>query len=105
MSHPFNLNLNQLQAIDLEFEELLTPEAAAEVSGALSRLPYPPRPRPRPRPRPPLNCPPNPPIAHPQPINPPIYTTLALGEEGGWHPPEVTTMALGEEGGSLDPFS
>ncbi|NEQ23908.1 MAG: hypothetical protein F6K28_33175, partial [Microcoleus sp. SIO2G3] len=95
--HPFNLELSELKTIDLEFEESLTLEEAAQVSGALRptyervrRL----RPRPRPYPKP----------LPPKPIEPPIYTTLALGEEGGWHPPDVTTRALGEEGGCLDPL-
>lgn len=101
MSHPFELKLSDLKAIDLEFEESLPPEAAEHVGGGT------------------------------------LYTTLALGEEGGydWYPidkrppywgfplpyppkhppfpierprpyprppiqpPEVTTLALGEEGG------
>jgi len=99
MTHPFNLTFTELEMLDLEFEQSLVSEEAAQVNGAF----YPvtralgeagddcgPRPRPRPKPLP------------PKPIDPPIYTTLALGEEGGcWNPPEVTTMALGEEGGDF----
>ena len=92
MNHPFNLNLSDLEAVDLDFEEQLSVEEAEKVGGGT------------------------------------IFTTLALGEEGGCYPPiikdpcyprppikwplpcelpidppgeppEVTTLALGEEGG------
>jgi hypothetical protein len=102
MRHPFDLNPEELAAIDfsatdLDFSEELTPEEAAQVNGSLRHAttralgeeggycgtPAPPRPTPHPRPR-------------PYPICPPEVTTLALGEEGGdW----ATTLALGEEGG------
>lgn len=96
MRHPFDLSLGELQAIDLDFAEPLTDAEAAQVGGTTIATtlaigeeggewhyprPYP-LPRPKPRPR-------------PVPIDPPEYTTLALGEEGG-----VTTLALGEEGGT-----
>lgn len=99
MNHPFNLNLSELKTIDLDFEESLTPEESATVSGSLSLDPCRPRPRPCPRPRPPrprpicrpieppiCHTPIEPPICH-RPIEPPIFTTLALGEEGGCFDP------------------
>lgn len=106
MRHPFDLSLSELNTIDLEFEESLTAleaeqvgggfdvttmalgeeggepittQALGEEGGATSRC------RgeaggdktcahPKPRPRPPIR---------PRPPRPPIYTTMALGEEGG----------------------
>ncbi|NJO40923.1 MAG: hypothetical protein HC769_21860 [Cyanobacteria bacterium CRU_2_1] len=104
MRHPFDLDLAELNAIDLDFEECLTAEEAAQVGGGMvyttmalgeegGCFPYhPPKCRP---------------ISRPCPIDPPV-TTLALGEEGG-DPPiskiwlenggHATTKALGEEGG------
>lgn len=100
MNHPFELNLSDLKAIDLEFEESLTPAEVEQVDGgtiyttlALGEeggygcypiakkppygdfpYPYPPQyPVERPRPHP----------IQPHPIKPPEVTTLALGEEGG----------------------
>lgn len=101
MTHPFNLNLTELQTLDLEFEEALT-DTAAHINGGnlattlavgeeggdwLPRCPYP-TPSPKPHPR-------------PVPIDPPIMTTMALGEEGGCPPPPVS-RAWGEHGGGLD---
>ncbi|NER30476.1 MAG: hypothetical protein F6J89_23365, partial [Symploca sp. SIO1C4] len=53
MRHPFDLDPSELKNIDLDFEEQLTDEEAAQVGGGLS-----------------------------------IYTTQAVGEEGGdpWYP-------------------
>jgi hypothetical protein len=90
MSHPFALNLSDLETVDLEFEEHLNSETDAQVEGGI--LPggcvitkgcyegggYP--------------CPPpypgpcyEPPVYNPCP-KPPVYTTMALGEEGGCGP-------------------
>ena len=105
MRHPFDLNDSELEALDLDFEEELTEEEAAQVGGGLSLyttkalgeeggdfpkpIPFdPPHPFPFPKP-----------IPQPQPEpHPPIATTLAIGEEGGDDLP-VTTLAIGEEGG------
>ncbi len=114
MRHPFDLNDSELEALDLDFEEELTEEEAAQVGGGLSLyttkalgeegggftkalgegggdfpkpIPFdPPHPFPFPKP-----------IPVPEP-HPPIATTLAIGEEGGDDLP-VTTLAIGEEGG------
>ncbi|MEB3359727.1 MAG: hypothetical protein VKK04_23580 [Synechococcales bacterium] len=107
MNHPFDLDLATLQTLNLEFQDNLSQQEAAQVGGArryVSRYmgeaggwrPHPIQPKPK-------------------PIEPPFATTMALGEEGGWtfppeviieptpkppiNPPEVTTMAMGEEGG------
>lgn len=101
MKHPFDLQLSDLEALDLDLEEQLTDEEAAQVGGGLKNYTTQalgeeggdcPRPRPKPRPV--------------KPHKPPEATTFALGEEGGGPiypicPPEVTTLALGEEGGEL----
>jgi hypothetical protein len=88
MNHPFDLDIADLKAMDLDFEETLTDEQAAHIGGALMATTlaigeegggivcisapcpgseggggYPPK---------------------PIPIDPPM-TTLALGEEGGGH--------------------
>jgi hypothetical protein len=91
MQHPFNLNLDEIAAIDLEFLEELSEQESSQVDGSLRYTTkalgeeggfFPtPSPKPKPRPQP--------------PTPPPEATTLALGEEGG----EVTTLAIGEEGG------
>lgn len=105
MRHPFDLNAAELETIELDFAEEITAEEAAKVGGGLSiattrafgeegGCDYPVKPI--------------------KPIEP-IFTTLALGEEGGWCPTptptpipeplpikppiEVTTLAIGEEGG------
>ncbi|MDJ0662585.1 MAG: hypothetical protein QNJ42_24335 [Crocosphaera sp.] len=69
--HPFELELSELEAINLEIEDL-TEEQAQEVTGG---------------------CP-----GMVTQVNDKEgggrFTTLALGEEGG----DVTTLALGEEG-------
>ncbi len=81
MRHPFELEIDELEAIDLDFASHLTDEEAAQVGGAATLTTniageeggapdYYPRPFPW-FPKPPI---------FPQP---PIYTTLALGEEGG----------------------
>ena len=89
MNHPFALNLSDLEAVDLEFEEYLTDEEATQVGGGGGRLttyiygeeggyswglPSPPHYLGPPIHVPPYNQP---------PTKPPTYTTLALGEEGG----------------------
>jgi hypothetical protein len=87
MNHPFALNLSDLEAVDLEFEEQLKFEDVAQVDGgilpggcvltqAFYETGYYPRTCP---PIPTPNCPPITP-----PICPPTATTLALGEEGGY---------------------
>lgn len=100
MIHPFALELSDLEAIDLDFEEHLTAEEADQVGGGLiaitqaigetgGTLPdrwvwtkalyetgY------NPSPKPPIYQP------SPHPSKPPFS-----------EPPEVTTLALGEEGG------
>lgn len=101
LRHPFDLNLEELQAQDLEFEEVLTDTVAQSVGGQLSifttlaigeeggRWP-------NPGSKPfPCYC--------QRPVEPPEVTTQALGEEGGapLHP-DVTTLAMGEEGGYID---
>jgi hypothetical protein len=99
MGHPFNL-----EPQDLEFEASLSAAEAEAVGGGLMATTMAIgeeggdsgfcwlRPRPRPKP-----------IPLPKPIDPPEYTTLALGEEGGDYPP-ATTRAWGEEGGDGPPL-
>jgi hypothetical protein len=72
MNHPFALELCELEAIDLDFEEYLTDEEATQVGGG-RRI-----------------------TSHLDGEGGGEVTTLALGEEGGGG---STTMALGEEGG------
>ena len=81
MNHPFALELSELQAVDLEFEEPINFEDAARIDGGIS-----------PSDRvvtkalhetggwnyPPIKPPIKPPVT-----KPPKVTTLALGEEGG----------------------
>ncbi len=104
MSHPFELDPAELEAMELDFEEQLTDEETAQVSGGRHATivcisaPCPgsegggddpdyPRPNPLPYPRPkPL------PYHYPKP---PELTTEALGEEGG---DPVLTKALYETG-------
>ena len=96
MSHPFDLDPSDLAAVDLDFEEQLTPEESAQVGGGLTIAtteavgeeggfkPYPlPLPKPIPFPKP------------IRPIKPPEATTKALGEEGGG---PIYTKALWENG-------
>lgn len=96
MSHPFDLNPVDLEHLDLDFEESLSDGEAEQVGGGLSiyttekygeeggdaPIPYP-----YPKPWPPIVCVTEPceyPLLYPpQPIKPPIFTTMALGEEGG----------------------
>lgn len=89
MSHPFDLDVSELESIELDFEEELTDEEAAKVGGGISAA--------NPRIGEQGGCIILPPTKRPRPINPPIVTTQAVGEEGG----EITytTLALGEEGG------
>lgn len=98
MSHPFNLDICALESMDLDFQEELTDEEAAKVGGGISAadpklgeqggciLP-PPKNKQNPRK-------PNKKQPKEEEI---VYTTLAVGEEGG----DATTLAVGEEGGGL----
>lgn len=84
MSHPFELDISALEAVEIEFEEPLTDEEAARVAGGIL----------------PGGCVttqalgeeggsdyyPTPPGKLPPARKPPVYTTLALGEEGGGDP-------------------
>lgn len=99
MCHPFDLEPDAIEAVALDFLQVLGDEETAAVGGGTfattlavgeeggcwePRYPYPPvKPYPQP---------------WPIPKEPPIVTTLALGEEGG-----VSTDALGEEGGVICP--
>ncbi|MFB2977501.1 hypothetical protein [Microseira sp. BLCC-F43] len=99
MSHPFDLDPAELEALDLDFAEQLSHEEAAQVGGGLSIATTRaigeeggcwPQPEPK-----------------PIPIDP-CVTTKALGEEGGITKalyenggPPLTTLALGEEGGCI----
>jgi hypothetical protein len=102
MRHPFDLNSEELEALELDFEEQLTDEEAERVGGGLSialtkalgedggGIPICPLPYPRPcLPPDPLPCPNSGPKPEPKPIKPPIFTTLALGEEGGCSEPPI----------------
>lgn len=99
MRHPFDLDPTQLEALDLDFEEQLTDEQAAQVGGGraiATTLALGEEGGCWPQPQP-----------EPIPIDPPM-TTLALGEEGGITDAlcedggePITTMALGEEGGYI----
>lgn len=102
MRHPFDLNPEEIESVDLDFEEPISDEEAERVGGGLSiytsmafgeeggdfpdyprpicppyPLPFPideyPKPLPKPIPWP----------IPPKPIGPPDVTTLAIGEEGG----------------------
>jgi len=101
MNHPFDLDISALENIEFSFAEELN-EAAAEIvaggghiqcisapcpgSEAGGSTGYPSFEFPR------IKFP----VGKESPSKePPTYTTLAVGEEGG----EVTTMAVGEEGG------
>ncbi len=98
MSHPFDLNLSDLEAIEIDFEKQLTDEESARFSGGSQiRCITTPCPgsggggstRPPSFEFPPIKFPPIkfPPIKFPvgekPPKDPPTATTLALGEEGG----------------------
>ena len=90
MRHPFDLDPSELDALELDCAEIMSDQEAAQVSGGLSIttlalgeeggtdcgfMPVDLLGRPRPfRPRRPSK-----PIA----IDEPIFTTLAIGEEGG----------------------
>jgi hypothetical protein len=81
MMHPFNLDLSSLKMIDLTFETPLTNEEAQQIGGGRNTTKaigeeggwdfgYRPVFKPRP---------------HPFPLDkPPMMTTMALGEEGGF---------------------
>ncbi|GAA6619420.1 hypothetical protein [Scytonema sp. NUACC26] len=111
MNHPFALDISDLEALELNFEENLSDEEANQVTGGLKiattkafgeegggeivciSAPCPGSeggddPRPKPRPTKPQH-----------PTKPPEVTTLALGEEGG-HP--VTKTRLEAGGSSID---
>lgn len=106
MQHPFDLKQAELEAIDLNFEETLTDEEAQRVGGGRGyprikdprylgppiKFPPdceidPPYPLPYPIPfDPPIPFPDPKPIdlpIPPSPKDPPMMTTMALGEEGG----------------------
>ena len=102
MNHPFELNLADLEAMDLDFEEQLTDRETAQIGGGehseivCISAPCPGSER-GDYPEPPWYGKPvrKPPFRYPKP---PEATTLAIGEEGGGYD-EVTTLAIGEEGG------
>lgn len=116
MSHPFELSPAELEAMDLDFEEQLTDDEIAHMSGG--RHSHPPivcisAPCPgseggdapdNPYPKPPFSYP-KPPFSYPKPPfsypKPPVATTLAIGEEGGGGGP-IRTKALHETGGYSD---
>ena len=93
MRHPFDLEIKDLESSgiqpqDLEFEELISPAEAEAVAGgrlvttqALGEeggSPWVPHLKPGPRPRPIYLY--KPPI---EPADPPMFTSMAIGEEGG----------------------
>lgn len=95
MTHPFALNLSDLETVDLEFEEHLNSETDAQIEGGMRicGTPVPgcytkawnegggyecPPPYPAPCYEPPID----PPCYYPTP-KPPLSTTMAYGEEGG----------------------
>jgi hypothetical protein len=92
MRHPFDLDPRELEATDLDFEEELTAEEAERVGGGLVATTmalgeeggslYPSLPDYPSRPVDPIDTTPKP---EPKPTEP-IYTTLAIGEEGGEWP-------------------
>jgi hypothetical protein len=92
MNHPFALSLDDLEVIEIDFQEPLTDEETARLGGGKHNIQCISAP-----------CPGSegggnvwPPIIKEPPYpTPPVATTKALGEEGG----QVTTLALGEEGG------
>lgn len=94
MSHPFNLDIRALESMDLDFQEELADEEAAKVGGGISAA--------DPKLGEQGGCILPPPHKRQNPKKPKdeeiVYTTLAVGEEGG---DRVTTLAIGEEGGSL----
>lgn len=79
MHHPFELEIFDLEAVNFNIEAELTDEETTKVSGGRVLTKglweaggFP--------------CPVRPPI---RPIKPPIFTTLALGEEGGCIRPPI----------------
>ena len=99
MSHPFELDLSDLEFIELDFPEELTHEEAVSVEGGIGSgrftslvfgeeggCIYPQSPG--------IRC-----VIKPYPAppaKPPVVTTQAIGEEGGTI---YTTLAIGEAGG------
>ena len=77
MRHPFELKITELEAIDFDTNRELTPEETKDICGGKGKKWH-----------------------NIKPIEPPKFTTLALGEEGG---DVFTTQALGEEGGDISP--
>lgn len=87
MRHPFDLNSTELEDLDLNFEEPLTDDEAQQVGGGWGCF-WPIKPPicidPPIYIEPPIKWPPDCEIEPLPPKYPgPIYTTLALGEEGG----------------------
>lgn len=97
MQHPFDIDGAELAALELEFEESLRDEDAAAIAGGLTMTTlalgeegghsYYPIPRKNNCPVLPIPYPSEPcsaPYDWPRPqLEVPVYTTLALGEEGG----------------------
>lgn len=61
LNHPFSLNISDLEDLNLDIEEQLTDEEAAQISGGYK--------------------------------DEPIFTTLALGEEGGDYPGDIVCIS------------
>ncbi|HIK30421.1 MAG TPA: hypothetical protein IGS31_03565 [Oscillatoriales cyanobacterium M4454_W2019_049] len=109
MRHPFDLKPAELEAIELDFEETLTDEEARQVKGGRGDYPQIKNPRYL---GPPIKFPPDCeidppyPLPYPIPFDPPIpptpipYPIDPLICPIPKDPPMMTTMALGEEGGS-----
>lgn len=96
MSHPFNLNLSDLEAIEIDFGEELTDEEAARVSGGHNDVQCISAP-----------CPGSetggsifPSIPLPIRFSVPKFSNINLPPFNQPEPePDVTTLAVGEEGG------
>lgn len=87
MNHPFNLSLSDLQAVEISVERL-TDEEAGKVLGGVGQNSTTGKKKWHKHAT--LN------LKHPCKVKEePVYTTLAIGEEGG----TFTTQAIGEEGG------
>lgn len=91
MRHPFDLKLDVLETLDLNFEEPVSPDEGSQVNGGIiiggcyTPCPLPPSPMTA------LfgegGCFPHGPLTRPGfEAGGPGYTTLALGEEGGGFP-------------------
>ncbi len=100
MNHPFELDLSDLKAMDLDFEEQLSDRETAQIGGGKHSeivcisAPCPGSETGGKERKPPWY---RKPVRKPPFTKPPVATTLAIGEEGGGY--EVTTLAIGEEGG------